>query len=221
MTVQYSLVSNEDDEDGFINQLYKLSNTVGIHFNRAEEPFEVALVDGEVVGGSVVSLSMDEVGFSVVIDPQHQGLGIGKTLIAHILSHAREMGAASVYADVVNDTVLRPYLAKLGFREEEGRIMRKQLQETKTTMKKSELIKLIQESVSNALKEYDEGDKALQADVRLDQAVREADQLVDSLRALVKAMQRKQDFAMLSMFNKSLGGFVQKVATAVRTGKVQ
>lgn len=88
-------------------------------------------------------------------------------------------------------------------------------------MKKSELIKLIQESVSNALKEYDEGDKALQADVRLDQAVREADQLVDSLRALVKAMQRKQDFAMLSMFNKSLGGFVQKVVTAVRTGKVQ
>jgi N-acetylglutamate synthase-like GNAT family acetyltransferase len=221
MTVQYSLVSNEDDEDGFINQLYELSNAVGIHFNRAEEPFEVALVDGEVVGGSVVSLSMDEVGFSVVIDPQHQGLGIGKTLIAHILSHAREMGAASVYADVVNDTVLRPYLAKLGFHEEEGRIMRKQLQETKTTMKKSELIKLIQESVSNALKEYDEGDKALQADVRLDQAVREADQLVDSLRALVKAMPRKQDFAMLSMFNKSLGGFVQKVATAVRTGKVQ
>jgi len=221
MTVQYSLVSNEDDEDGFINQLYELSNAVGIHFNRAEEPFEVALVDGEVVGGSVVSLSMDEVGFSVVINPQHQGLGIGKTLIAHILSHAREMGAASVYADVVNDTVLRPYLAKLGFHEEEGRIMRKQLQETKTTMKKSELIKLIQESVSNALKEYDEGDKALQADVRLDQAVREADQLVDSLRALVKAMQRKQDFAMLSMFNKSLGGFVQKVATAVRTGKVQ
>lgn len=95
----------------------------------------------------------------------------------------------------------------------------KGIQERK--MKKSELIKLIQESVSNALKEYDEGDKALQADVRLDQAVREADQLVDSLRALVKAMQRKQDFAMLSMFNKSLGGFVQKVATAVRTGKVQ
>lgn len=98
-------------------------------------------------------------------------------------------------------------------------LVQKELQEKK--MKKSELIKLIQESVSAALQEYDEGDKALQADARLDKAVREADQILESLRALVKAMQRKQDFAMLQMFNQSLGGFVQKVATAVRTGKVQ
>lgn len=88
-------------------------------------------------------------------------------------------------------------------------------------MKKADLIKLIRESVAHALQEYDEGDKALQADARLDKAVREADQILESLRALVKAMQRKQDFAMLQMFNQSLSGFVQKVATAVRTGKVQ
>jgi hypothetical protein len=87
-------------------------------------------------------------------------------------------------------------------------------------MKKTELVKLIQESVARVLKEYDEGDKALQAGANLDKVVAEADQLIDSLRALVKAMQRKQDFAMLSMFNKSLGGFVQKVAAAVRTGKI-
>jgi hypothetical protein len=95
----------------------------------------------------------------------------------------------------------------------------KGMQEQK--MKKSDLVKLIQESVAKALKEYDRGDIEIRNSVKLDQAVKEADQLLESLKALVKAMQRKQDLNMLAAFNQSLGGFVQKVANAVRSGKVQ
>jgi hypothetical protein len=84
-------------------------------------------------------------------------------------------------------------------------------------MKKSELIKLIRECVAEALKEdYDRGDVEMHNSAKLDQATKEADQTIESLRALAKALRRKQDINMLVAFNQSLGGFVQKVTKAVK-----
>lgn len=84
-------------------------------------------------------------------------------------------------------------------------------------MKKSELIKLIRECVAETLEEdYDYGDVEMHNSVKLDQATKEADQTIESLRALAKALRRKQDINMLMAFNQSLGGFVQKVTKAVK-----
>jgi hypothetical protein len=103
----------------------------------------------------------------------------------------------------------------LGLRVPTWELKQKGLQEL--NMKKSELVKLIQECVAEALKEdYDRGDVEMHNSAKLDQATKEADQTIESLRALAKALRRKQDINMLQAFNQSLGGFVQKVTKAVK-----
>lgn len=89
-------------------------------------------------------------------------------------------------------------------------------------MKKTDLVKLIRESVASALTEWDEGDVALQQGMKADQVMKQTDVLLDSLKALTKALYRKQDPAsvkMLQAINMSLEGFVQKVTSAVRGNK--
>lgn len=155
--IRYFQVSEEDDE--LIDQLYELSKKVGIRFNRQEEPFSVAVLNDVVVGGSVISMGVDAVGFSVVVDPAFQGKGIGKKLIQQVLTHAQELEMRSVYADVVNNDVLRPYLLKIGFVPDVGRLMRLELQETIMKTTKKQLEAIIRECVEKALEGMDFGDR--------------------------------------------------------------
>lgn len=222
-TIYYFQISEDDENhDEFFNQLIALGDKTGIRFSGAETPFEVAVLGDTVLGGSVISIAADELGFSVVVDPKRQGTGIGKRLIAGVLNHAREYGVASVYADVVNDTVLRPYLSKLGFKDNQGRLMRLTLQEERN-MNKTELRKLIQETVASALKEYDSGDRELQQSAKADNLVQQTDQHLGDLKALAQALYKKQDptsLQMLQAINTSLAGFVGKVTKSVRSGKI-
>jgi len=90
-------------------------------------------------------------------------------------------------------------------------------------MNKTQLAKLIRESVAVALKEWDRGDTELHQSANADQLLQQSDQQLDALKALAKALFRKQDPASLQMLkamNSSLAGFVQKVTAAVRSGKM-
>jgi hypothetical protein len=90
-------------------------------------------------------------------------------------------------------------------------------------MNKTQLAKLIRESAVAALKEWDRGDTELHQSANADQLLQQSDQQLDALKALAKALFRKQDPASLQMLkamNASLAGFVQKVTAAVRSGKM-
>lgn len=90
-------------------------------------------------------------------------------------------------------------------------------------MNNRKLTKLIQEAVAAALQEFDRGDIDLQRSSNADQLVRQADQHIDALRALTQTLYRGRNsvnLQILKAMNTSLDGFVQKVTTAVRTGKM-
>ena len=118
MSINYWRVNGEDDEAG---GLYDVVKTVGIRFNRQEEPFLVAIDADEVVGGAAVA-QYDADGewiFSVVVLPKYQGRGVGSELIRRVVDAARREDVKKVVGDVVNDH-LRPYLKRLGFRDIPG-----------------------------------------------------------------------------------------------------
>jgi flagellar biosynthesis/type III secretory pathway ATPase len=83
-------------------------------------------------------------------------------------------------------------------------------------MKKSELIKMIKESVAQAISEIDHGDYELGNSIQIDKALKQSDQMIDSLKALTRTIHRKQDLQMLQGVNNSLGPFIQRVTDAVR-----
>jgi GNAT superfamily N-acetyltransferase len=128
--VEIFRVSEENDD--LVSDLWQIAKETGIRFNSNEEPFSVAVRDGDVIGGTVNavypypedSLDTYEWSFSVVVSPTAQGLGVGKRLIADIIKSARrgEFTVKRVSADVVNDN-LRVYLRKIGFSEGFGRLM--------------------------------------------------------------------------------------------------
>jgi ribosomal protein S18 acetylase RimI-like enzyme len=58
----------------------------------------VAERGGETIG--LVVLGVDDEGFfvdNVAVDPSHQGIGVGKTLLEHAESAARDAGFDSIY----------------------------------------------------------------------------------------------------------------------------
>jgi len=90
-------------------------------------------------------------------------------------------------------------------------------------MKKSELIKLVRESVATALQELDRGDIEMHQSVNADAAIAKTYELADAIKGLAQALKRKGDpksIQILTSLNTSLSGFVNKVTQAVRTGKM-
>lgn len=86
---------------------------------RLPAAFATLLLAGEPVayGMSVVERGMAEIG-SIVVDPNHRGHGLGRRLIAGLMSWAKLMEAESCYLQVgeTNTVALKLY-AGLGFRK--------------------------------------------------------------------------------------------------------
>jgi len=90
-------------------------------------------------------------------------------------------------------------------------------------MNKAQLKKFIQESVANALREWDRGDTELYQSSNADKLLQQTDQHLDSLKALARVLYKKQDagsLQILKAMNDSLSGFVDKVTKAVRSGRI-
>lgn len=90
-------------------------------------------------------------------------------------------------------------------------------------MKKTELIKLIRESVATALQELDRGDIEMHQSANADAAIAKTYELADAIKGLAQALKKKGDpgsLQILTSLNTSLSGFVNKVTQAVRTGKI-
>lgn len=85
---------------------------------RLPAAFATLLLAGEPVayGMSVVERGMAEIG-SVMVDPNHRGHGLGRRLVAGLMSWGRLMGAQTSYlqVDQTNAVALRLY-AGLGYR---------------------------------------------------------------------------------------------------------
>jgi ribosomal protein S18 acetylase RimI-like enzyme len=85
---------------------------------RLPAAFATMLIAGEPVGYgmSVAERGMAEIG-SIVVDPGHRGLGLGRRLVGGLMGWARTMDCASAYlqVDQTNAVAIRLY-DRLGFR---------------------------------------------------------------------------------------------------------
>jgi ribosomal protein S18 acetylase RimI-like enzyme len=84
----------------------------------------LALLEGKVVGTCAL-LKIDDFAFELVkmaVDPEYQGLGIGKKLGYSAIALSKELGATHIYLE--SNTILEPAIRlykKLGFKKTEGR----------------------------------------------------------------------------------------------------
>ncbi|SFB06700.1 MULTISPECIES: GNAT family N-acetyltransferase [unclassified Bacillus (in: firmicutes)] len=93
-------------------------------FNKygGKRPLIVAELEGEVVGYSCLSMFREKAAYdgtveiSVYLSPEHQGKGIGKSLMTEILKRAREIGYHAIIAGITtgNDSSVKLH-EKFGF----------------------------------------------------------------------------------------------------------
>jgi amino-acid N-acetyltransferase len=75
--------------------------------------FQIAEVDGRFAGCGALHVVWSDLAEvrSVAIDPKHQGLGIGRTLLQHLTAEAEEMGIPRLFAF----TYVQAFFEKMGF----------------------------------------------------------------------------------------------------------
>ena len=118
-----------------VGRAYEIANESGIRLSGAERMHTLAVEKrghavefGRVVGALAMTDPMnDDMSFSVVVDDDFQGAGVGAALVSVAVREAREFAAAGLLtrlsADVVNDDVMRPMLERRGFKKAGGRWM--------------------------------------------------------------------------------------------------
>lgn len=108
--VSVSDVYDYDDDDAdeydisdLSSKAYEVSRLSGINVLSDKEPYEVAIIDGEVVGASFVSY-VGNFSFDIAVLPEYQSKGIGKALTDHCMSEYNMMAETGLdlELDVVN-----------------------------------------------------------------------------------------------------------------------